>query len=102
MPWLHLAIAPPITGGSTHRSVENRTLDESAGKFLCGCSYGAYASAEYMATQIAGAKFIGFSTGGHTWFGHEDEVMAAIVNLLLPLKTQVMPRQNATLAAAPS
>jgi 2-hydroxy-6-oxonona-2,4-dienedioate hydrolase len=41
--------------------------------------YGTYASAQYTATQIAGAKFIGFDKGGHTWVGHNDEVMAAIV-----------------------
>ncbi len=44
--------------------------------------YGTYASAEYTASQIAGAKFIGFETGGHTWVGHNDEVMAAIVDLV--------------------
>ncbi len=44
--------------------------------------YGTYASAEYTATQIAGAKFIGFDTGGHTWVGHNDEVMSAISKLL--------------------
>ena len=48
--------------------------------------YGTYASAEYTASQIAGAKFIGFETGGHAWVGHNDEVMAAIVDLLLPEK----------------
>ncbi len=46
--------------------------------------YGTYASAQYTAGQIAGAKFIGFEQGGHTWVGHNDEVMAAIVNLLIP------------------
>jgi len=46
--------------------------------------YGAYASAEYTASQIAGAKFIGFDTGGHTWVGHNDEVMSAIAELLIP------------------
>jgi 2-hydroxy-6-oxonona-2,4-dienedioate hydrolase len=44
--------------------------------------YGTYASAEYTASQIAGAKFIGFETGGHTWVGHDDDVMAAIIELL--------------------
>jgi 2-hydroxy-6-oxonona-2,4-dienedioate hydrolase len=47
--------------------------------------YGTYASAQYTASQIAGAKFIGFSTGGHTWVGHNDEVMAEIVKLIVPL-----------------
>ena len=46
--------------------------------------YGTYASAQYTAGQIPGAKFIGFDDGGHTWIGHDDEVRAAIVELLLP------------------
>jgi 2-hydroxy-6-oxonona-2,4-dienedioate hydrolase len=44
--------------------------------------YGTYASAQYTASRIAGAKFIGFDDGGHTWVGHEDEVMSEIVKLL--------------------
>ncbi len=46
--------------------------------------YGTFASAQYTAGQIAGAKFIGFDQGGHTWVGHDDEVLAAIRQLLLP------------------
>jgi 2-hydroxy-6-oxonona-2,4-dienedioate hydrolase len=45
--------------------------------------YGTYASAQYTASKIAGAKFIGFETGGHTWVGHDDEVMTAILNLVI-------------------
>jgi 2-hydroxy-6-oxonona-2,4-dienedioate hydrolase len=45
--------------------------------------YGTYASAEYIAGQIVGAKFLGFETGGHTWVGHDDEVMTAIAELVL-------------------
>jgi 2-hydroxy-6-oxonona-2,4-dienedioate hydrolase len=44
--------------------------------------YGTYAAAEYMASQISGARFLGFETGGHTWVGHNDEVMAAIAALV--------------------
>lgn len=44
--------------------------------------YGTYASAEFMASQIAGAEFLGFETGGHTWVGHDDEVMGAIADLI--------------------
>jgi 2-hydroxy-6-oxonona-2,4-dienedioate hydrolase len=44
--------------------------------------YGTFASAEYTASQIAGATFIGFETGGHTWVGHDDDVMDAIAHLL--------------------
>ena len=46
--------------------------------------YGTYASAQYTASRIAGAKFVGFDSGGHTWIGHDDEVMAEIVKLLDP------------------
>ena len=46
--------------------------------------YGTYASAQYTANQIAGATFIGFEEGGHTWVGHNDEVMAAIAKLVAP------------------
>ena len=42
------------------------------------------ASAEYTASQIAGARFIGFERGGHTWVSHDDAVMAAIMTLLTP------------------
>lgn len=44
--------------------------------------YGTYASAEYTAGQIPGAKFIGFERGGHTWVGHDAEVRSEIVKLL--------------------
>ena len=46
--------------------------------------YGTYASAEYTASRIAGAKFVGFDLGGHTWVGHDDEVKSEIVKLLVP------------------
>ena len=45
--------------------------------------YGTYASAQYTANGIAGARFIGFDEGGHTWIGHNDEVMSEIVKLLI-------------------
>jgi 2-hydroxy-6-oxonona-2,4-dienedioate hydrolase len=44
--------------------------------------FGTYASAEYTASQIAEAKFIGFDRGGHLWVGHEDAVQAAILQFL--------------------
>jgi 2-hydroxy-6-oxonona-2,4-dienedioate hydrolase len=46
--------------------------------------YGTYASAAYTASHITGARFIGFDQGGHTWVGHDGEVMAAILRLLTP------------------
>ena len=44
--------------------------------------YGTYATAKYTASRIAGARFVGFDQGGHTWVGHDDEVMAEISRLL--------------------
>jgi 2-hydroxy-6-oxonona-2,4-dienedioate hydrolase len=44
--------------------------------------FGTYASAEYTANQINGAKFIGFENGGHVWVGHDDEVMVEITKLI--------------------
>ena len=46
--------------------------------------FGTYATAKYTASRIPGAKFIGFDKGGHTWVGHDAEVMAEIVKLLDP------------------
>ncbi len=45
--------------------------------------YGTFASAQYTASQIAGATFIGFDSGGHTWVGHNDEVMTAIAKQVI-------------------
>ena len=50
--------------------------------------YGTYASAQYTAGKIPGAHFIGFDQGGHTWVGHDDEVMAAIKAIVLRTGTQ--------------
>jgi 2-hydroxy-6-oxonona-2,4-dienedioate hydrolase len=44
--------------------------------------YGTFASAQYTASRITGAQFIGFDQGGHIWVGHNDEVMAAIHKLI--------------------
>ena len=44
--------------------------------------YGTYARAEYTASRIRGARFMGFDNGGHLLVGHDDAVGAAIVELL--------------------
>lgn len=59
-------------------SVQARTLIISARDD----GYGTYASANYTASAIAGARFIGFDEGGHIWIGHNDEVMAEIAKLV--------------------
>ena len=44
--------------------------------------FGTYAGAQYTASRIAGAKFMGFERGGHLLVGHDDAVRSAIVGLL--------------------
>jgi 2-hydroxy-6-oxonona-2,4-dienedioate hydrolase len=44
--------------------------------------YGTYASAQYTASQIKDAKFMGFEQGGHVFVGHDEEIKTAIVKLL--------------------
>ena len=44
--------------------------------------YGTFASAQYTASEIKDAKFIGFEQGGHVWVGHDDEVQEAILKLV--------------------
>ena len=43
--------------------------------------YGTYASSQYTASRIPGARFIGHERGGHLLVGHDDELRAAIVDL---------------------
>jgi 2-hydroxy-6-oxonona-2,4-dienedioate hydrolase len=45
--------------------------------------FGTYASAQYTASQIKGAQFVGFEQGGHVWVGHDKKVMATVLELLL-------------------
>ena len=44
--------------------------------------FGTYASSEYTASQIKGARFVGFEHGGHVWVGHDDGVQKEILNLI--------------------
>lgn len=44
--------------------------------------FGTFAASEYTASQIVGAKFVGFDTGGHLLVGRDDEARAAVVGLL--------------------
>ena len=44
--------------------------------------FGTFASAQYTASEIKGAKFIGFEHGGHVWVGHDEEVMTEIASLV--------------------
>jgi pimeloyl-ACP methyl ester carboxylesterase len=44
--------------------------------------FGTYAGAQYTASRIAGAKFLGFEDGGHLLVGHDEAVRAEILKLL--------------------
>jgi pimeloyl-ACP methyl ester carboxylesterase len=45
--------------------------------------FGTFASAQYTAARIPGARFIGYDSGGHLWVGHDEEVRAEIARLVL-------------------
>jgi 2-hydroxy-6-oxonona-2,4-dienedioate hydrolase len=45
--------------------------------------FGTFAGAQYTASRIPRAKFIGFENGGHLLVGHDDEIQAEIVKLLV-------------------
>jgi 2-hydroxy-6-oxonona-2,4-dienedioate hydrolase len=44
--------------------------------------YGTYDGARFTADHIPGARFVGYTDGGHLWVGHQKEVMAEIVSFL--------------------
>lgn len=44
--------------------------------------YGTFASAQYSAAHIPGARFLGFDSGGHLLLGHRAEVRQAVAALL--------------------
>jgi 2-hydroxy-6-oxonona-2,4-dienedioate hydrolase len=44
--------------------------------------FGTFAAAQYTASQIRGAKFIGYEDGGHLLVGHDAAVQAEIAKLL--------------------
>jgi 2-hydroxy-6-oxonona-2,4-dienedioate hydrolase len=46
--------------------------------------YGTYATAQYTASQLPHARFVGYETGGHIWVGHDNDVLAEIVSFLTP------------------
>jgi 2-hydroxy-6-oxonona-2,4-dienedioate hydrolase len=45
--------------------------------------YGTFASAQYTASKIANARFVGYEHGGHMFVGHEDEINREILKLLI-------------------
>ncbi len=44
--------------------------------------FGTYAGAEYTASRIPGARFIGFDRGGHLLVGHDEQVRNEVLRLI--------------------
>jgi 2-hydroxy-6-oxonona-2,4-dienedioate hydrolase len=44
--------------------------------------FGTFDGARYTADHIAGARFIGYPSGGHLWVGHQQDVLSEISNFL--------------------
>ena len=44
---------------------------------------GTYASAQYTAQHIPGARFVGYDRGGHVWLGHHREIIDETVGFVL-------------------
>jgi 2-hydroxy-6-oxonona-2,4-dienedioate hydrolase len=40
--------------------------------------YGTFENARYTASQIAGAQFISYPSGGHVWIGHDEDVLREV------------------------
>jgi 2-hydroxy-6-oxonona-2,4-dienedioate hydrolase len=46
--------------------------------------FGTYAGAEYTASRIPGARFLGFERGGHLLVGHDEQVRGEVLRLITP------------------
>jgi hypothetical protein len=44
--------------------------------------YGTFPGSQYTAGRTRNARFIGFSTGGHRWLGHNEEVSTSVREFL--------------------
>ena len=44
--------------------------------------FGTYDAARYIAEHIPRARFVGYSSGGHLWVGHHEEVLMEIARFL--------------------
>jgi pimeloyl-ACP methyl ester carboxylesterase len=44
--------------------------------------YATYASAQYTARHIPGARFVGYDSGGHLRIGHNHEVITEILSFI--------------------
>ena len=44
--------------------------------------FGTYEGARYTADHVPGARFVGYSSGGHLWAGHQDELLREVAAFL--------------------
>lgn len=56
--------------------------------------YGTYPASRYTASRIAGAKFVGFPSGGHIGIGHHEEIAARMADLLETAFAQEAPQAS--------
>ena len=72
--------------GAVVRSLERYPLERiEAPALLVSAAddgYGTYASARYTATQIKGARFVGYPSGGHMLAGHEADTIEELAAFL--------------------
>jgi 2-hydroxy-6-oxonona-2,4-dienedioate hydrolase len=57
--------------------------------------YSTYANAEFTASHIKGAKFVGYETGGHMLVGHNDHMLSEIEMFLQSNTLSTSSRPNA-------
>jgi hypothetical protein len=53
--------------------------------------YGTYPGARYTAEHVPGARFIGYSSGGHMLVGHEEEFSSEVLTFLDGLRLEATP-----------
>ncbi|HMN93819.1 MAG TPA: alpha/beta fold hydrolase [Hydrogenophaga sp.] len=56
--------------------------------------FGTYAAAEYTASRIRDARFLGFDAGGHLLVGHDEAVQSALLELLARAAADAYASQN--------
>jgi 2-hydroxy-6-oxonona-2,4-dienedioate hydrolase len=54
--------------------------------------YGTFRGARYTASQIPGARFVGYRDGGHLFVGHNEEVLTEIAAFLKTYGARGLPR----------
>lgn len=48
--------------------------------------FGTFENARYTAEQIPGAKFVSYTSGGHIWLGHDDDVHREVADFVTAVR----------------